>query len=83
MNTRLSECSGYESPQAAESWLSDWVEKVFEKLDLPQKFLLAGHSYGCYLASLYAGKFPKKILSFYMISPAGVQPYNAKTYNPY
>ena len=54
LNSRLTQCSGTESPEAAERWLIEWLEKVFSKLDLPEKFNLAGHSAGGYLASLYA-----------------------------
>ena len=53
-NTRLQECSGTESPEAAEIWLIEWLEKVFNTLDLPEKFHLVGHSAGGYLAALYA-----------------------------
>ena len=29
MNTKLTECSGYASHEAAEEWMADFVEKVF------------------------------------------------------
>ena len=47
MNTRLKDSSGYASHEAAEEWMLDFTNKVFSKLDLPEKFLLAGISVGC------------------------------------
>ena len=48
LNTRLDACSGLESPEAAEQWMIDFIVKTIDALDLPPKFLLAGHSYGGY-----------------------------------
>ena len=83
MNTRLKECSGYESQEAADWWIQEWITKVFEKLDLPQKFLLCGHSLGGWMCSLYASMFPDRVDGLFLISPAGVQPYVANSYDPY
>jgi len=49
---------------------------------LPVKFYLAGHSYGGYLASLYASKMPNRIEALFLISPM-IQSYIEETYNPY
>ena len=54
LNTKLSESAGLESPEAAEQWVLEFITRTIDALDLPDKFLLAGHSYGAYLASLYA-----------------------------
>lgn len=83
MNSRFTTCSGSESPQAAEAWMLEWMEKVFEKIDVPQTFLLSGHSVGAWLAALYASKCPERVESLFMMSPAGTIPYNPKTYDPY
>ena len=53
LNTKLDTCSGLESPETAEQWMMDFIVKTIDALDLPPKFLLAGHSYGGYLANLY------------------------------
>ena len=83
LNTRLQGCSGTESPEAAEQWIIDWILKTFEALDLPPKFLLAGKSYGGWLASLYASFHPEKVEALFLISPAGTEAYNEETYDPY
>lgn len=54
LNTKLDTCSGLESPEAAEQWLLQFMTKTIDALDLPEKFLISGHSYGGYLVSLYA-----------------------------
>ena len=54
LNSRPSHCSGIESWEAAEAWQLEWIEKVIEELELPEKFLLSGHSHGGWLVSLYA-----------------------------
>ena len=44
---------------------------------------MAGHSLGAWIGALYAGKHPERVSRFFMISPAGVQPYDSSTYDPY
>jgi len=83
LNTRLDECSGMESVEAAEAWMLEWLEKVMAKLDLPDKFLLSGHSFGGWLSSLYASHHPEKIEAMFLQSPAGMMPYDPDTYDPY
>ena len=61
----------------------EWIEKVFDKLDLPAKFYLSGHSYGGWMGSLYASRHPERISKLFMISPAGTQPYDPSSYDPY
>ena len=42
LNTRLDTCWGSSSKEAAEEWTSEWIQKVFAKLDIPQKFHVIG-----------------------------------------
>ena len=69
LNTRLAKCDAVKSPKAAEEWLIDWMCKVFEKLDLPEKYYLAGMSLGGYLMSLYASFAPTKVEGLFLQSP--------------
>ena len=39
-----------------------------------QDFVLAGHSLGGYLAAKYAVKYPDRVKSLVLISPAGIAP---------
>ena len=57
--------------------------KTFEALNLPPKFLLAGHSFGGWLASIYASFRPERVESLFLISPAGTEAYNENTYDLY
>lgn len=83
LNTRPEECSGMASVEAAEAWQLEWMEKVIQELDLPDKFLLSAHSHGGWLASLYASYHPERIEAMFLISPAGLMPYDPATYDPY
>ena len=62
LNSRPTECSGMESPETAEAWHTEWIDKVINATPtLPEKFLMAGHSHGGFIASLYASKRPERI----------------------
>lgn len=50
---------------------------------MPDKFLLAGHSLGGYLASLYASQHQERILKLFCVSPAGFEPYVPEAYDAY
>ena len=52
-------------------------------MELPDKFLLAGHSYGGYLAAFYASQNPERVESLFCISPAGFEAYNQHDYDPF
>ena len=69
MNTRLAECSGYASYEAAEEWLADWTQKVFVRLDLPEKFYLLGICFGCHLVCRYASTQPHRVEKLFLASP--------------
>ena len=84
LNSRPTQCSGMSSPEAAEAWQLEWIEKVIEAFPgLPRKFLLSGHSHGGYVVSLYASQHPERVESLFLISPAGLTPYDPATYDPY
>ena len=83
LNSRPKECSGLKSPVAAEEWLIEWIVKVFDKLDLPAKYYLAGMSMGGYLMSLYASVAPTRVEGLFLLTPAGTEPYDHSTYDPY
>ena len=61
----------------------EYLKKIFEELDLPEKFLLTGHSCGAYLAALYASAVPERVEQLFLISPGGMTPYDEKTYGPH
>ena len=89
-NTRISTCSGLESPQKANQFLSNLIEKLIEELDklelLPNKFHLYGHSNGGYQMGNFASKVEnrKRIASLFLESPSGTSPFPSNdTYNPY
>ena len=84
MNTKLQECPrGMESPEAAEQWCIEWILKTFDALELPEKFLLYGHSMGGWIASIYASLVPHRVESLLLLSPGGTEHYNEETYDPY
>ena len=72
-----------ESPETAETWMIEWILKTFDALNLPEQFLLCGHSIGGWIASIYASHCPERVESLFLISPAGTMPYDEETYNPY
>jgi pimeloyl-ACP methyl ester carboxylesterase len=77
------ECSIIKGELESEKWQMEWVLKTVEALGehLPEKFLLAGHSFGGYLVSLLASQIPERIEALFLISPVATS-YNPETYNP-
>ena len=57
--------------------------KVFDKLDLPDKYYLAGMSMGGYLMSLYASVAHTKVEGLFLLTPSCTEAYDANTYDPY
>jgi pimeloyl-ACP methyl ester carboxylesterase len=49
---------------------------------LPEKFYLAGHSFGAYVVSLYASTHPERVEALCLLSPVA-QSYIEETYDPY
>ena len=60
----------------------NFIVRTIDALDLPEKFLLAGHSYGGYLVSLYASQRPERVESLFLVSPAFIEPYIEESYDP-
>ena len=81
LNSRIQDCKGVASVEAAEEWMIEWLIKVFNTLDLPDKFHLAGHSAGGWLASIYASARPERIETLFLISPGGTEAYDEETYD--
>jgi len=83
INTRWAQFPEEITPESSEAWMSVWLKKVFGKLDLPERFFLAGHSLGGFYSAVYASKYLDRVESLFLISPAGMDPYTPETYNPY
>jgi pimeloyl-ACP methyl ester carboxylesterase len=61
-----------------EEWLIEYWERWVEKVDLPDKFYLAGHSFGGYQSALYASRHPDRIKKVFFISPANFETFDPK-----
>ena len=83
LNTRLDESWCTISSDDAEAWFTDWITKLIEALDLPEKFYVAAHAQGNYLMSLYASSRPERIEAFFMISPTHMEAYDKRDYDPF
>jgi pimeloyl-ACP methyl ester carboxylesterase len=84
-NPRDGECLVDRSkPENIDEWLIEYWERWVEQAQLPEKFLISGHSFGAYQAALYASRHPERIIKAFFISPANFEPYvSTKTYDPY
>ena len=71
-------------PEAAEQFNIDFMERTISALDehLPEKFLLCGHSFGGYLASLFASRNSERVEALCLISPVASS-YIPEQYDPY
>jgi pimeloyl-ACP methyl ester carboxylesterase len=58
--------------EETDEFLIDWMEKWRAAFNDLKDFVLAGHSYGGYIASLYACRYQKYIKKLLLLSPAGV-----------
>jgi pimeloyl-ACP methyl ester carboxylesterase len=61
----------FESYKEADKFLIDCFENWRAKLGLTE-FILAGHSFGGYMAGIYAAAYPQYILKLLLLSPLGV-----------
>ena len=82
LNTNLDDSYGLKSSEAAEEWVIDFNTQVFARLDIPTKFHLLGQCHSGHLISLYASKFPERVLSLFLVTPTGTAPFeqNQNTY---
>ena len=62
-----------ESTEKAEKWFADWWDQLIEKLDLPPKFYLTGHSAGAAQAMMYVSRHPERCEGLFLMSPAGTE----------
>ncbi|ODQ77776.1 hypothetical protein BABINDRAFT_168739 [Babjeviella inositovora NRRL Y-12698] len=86
---------GFETPEKAQRYaegtkavVSDIENYYVESLELWRKqqklesFVLFGHSYGGYMASCYAHKYPNRIEKLVLLSPVGVERNALSIHNP-
>ena len=83
LNTRFDESWCTISSEDADAWFTDWITKLIEALNLPEKFFIAAHAQGNYLMSLYACQRPERVEAFFMISPTHMEAYDKNDYDPY
>ena len=55
----------------ADEYLIEWLEKWRVKMGDLKDFVLAGHSFGGYVAGIYACRYYKYIKKLLLLSPAG------------
>ena len=80
LNTRSTSKAPHESRETAEAWIFDHLGKIIDALDLPEKFLLCAHSWGGAASMYLACIKPERIESMFLLSPAGTEGYDEKTY---
>jgi pimeloyl-ACP methyl ester carboxylesterase len=83
LNSRSTSKECHKSPEASEQWCREFAQKVITNLDIPETFLLSGHSWGGWLAMSIASMMPERIESLFCISPAGNEAYDPKNYDKY
>jgi len=61
-----------QGPELTEKYILDWCKNYISALgdDLPETFLLTGHSFGGYMAALIASMMPERVEALFLISPA-------------
>ena len=74
LNSKFNESNSLDSTEDAEEWMTLQFERVMEKLDLPKKIFLAAHCLGCLFISLYALKFPERVVALFCATPFGFTP---------
>ena len=65
------------------SWIVKLMDAMTEEEIIPDKFFFASHSCGGWLTAQYASQRPERIEGLFLMSPAGTDPYNEKTWDPY
>lgn len=64
------------------AWMMDFIVRAIDAMDLPPTFLLAGHSFGGLLCSLYASQRPERVESLFLLSPVGTETFDPNDYHP-
>ena len=82
LNTRLEHSTGLKDSDAAMGWLKEFICKAIDAFDLPETFLLAGHSAGGLLVSLYATERPRRVESLFLLSPVYMETMDPDDYQP-
>ena len=87
LNTKIQDTQALESPETSEAYIVEWwkkfVDEATDKGDLPPKFYLTAHSAGGMMAMMYASQHPERIEALFLQSPAGSEPFDEATYDPY
>jgi pimeloyl-ACP methyl ester carboxylesterase len=68
-----------QTPESIDTWIEYFVSdinKMVEKLGI-SKFHILGHSLGCFIMTHYANRYPQKVKKMFLLSPGGVNRYNA------
>lgn len=56
----------------AEDFFVDSMKIWRERMDIKEKYYLAGHSLGGYVSAVYAMRYPEEIQKLMLLSPVGV-----------
>ena len=87
LNTKLDQSEALENPETSEKWMREWVLKYFDAITeqevIPDKVFLAAHSLGAFVSAQYASQRPDRIEGLFLMSPAGTDPYDEATWDPY
>ena len=62
--------------------MNEFIVKSIDAMDLPETFLMAAHSFGGFLTSLYASQRPHRVESMFLLSPVGFETYDPNDYEP-
>mmetsp|Transcript_28222 Transcript_28222/g.21094 ORF Transcript_28222/g.21094 Transcript_28222/m.21094 type:complete len:156 (+) Transcript_28222:78-545(+) len=60
------------TPEEAEEFFLVPMRRFIQKLELKRKYVLAGHSLGAFLSTIYALRFREEISQLILLSPVGV-----------
>lgn len=58
------------TPEETVEYFTSYLEKWRDKMNI-DKFYLAGHSFGGYIAGLYTAKYPQNVIKLHLVSPIG------------
>ena len=61
--------------------MRDYIAKVVAAIDIPDKFYITAHSWGCYLVMMLGSMYPERIESMFLMSPWGTNSYDPLSYD--